>query len=475
MKNLNFKEVSVMVIGDIMLDVYHYGKVDRISPEAPVPVISVSKTKNQPGGAANVANNISGLMGRVFLFGYAGKDENAGILERLLKAANINFFFERFSNPTITKTRIIGQHQQMVRLDFEEKIAANEQEKIEKNLLERLVKFLQKNTIDVIVLSDYNKGVCTKQVCRRIVGIGRERNIPVVVDPKGLDWEKYRGTDFITPNLKELSEISGHRIENKDRSVEDAASGIREKYSIGNMLITRSEKGMTMISDKKTFHVHTEAKEVFDVSGAGDTVVGVLSLALGKGLGIFDSVCLANRAAGIVVAKLGTAFVEPEELEKSYSLKKGLKELPGEDLDRTILNLKRNKKRIVFTNGCFDIIHKGHVEILRKAKELGDVLIVGLNSDSSVRKIKGPDRPVNNQNDRMHVLSGIGYTDYIVIFNEDTPYELIKKIQPQFLVKGGDYKKEEIVGKEFAENIVVIDYIEGYSTSRVIKKMAGKL
>lgn len=466
---LDFSNASVLVIGDLMLDKYYFGNVRRISPEAPVPVVKVNREVYTLGGAGNVVNNIINLKAKAYVIGAIGKDSNKNVIKQLLDEKQVNYHLLERNLPTITKIRVVGEHQQIVRIDFEE-VKPLEQEE-----LERVKQYILSliNKVDCLVISDYGKGMVTFELSQFVIKQAQEKNLPVIVDPKGSDWNKYRGATVVTPNLKELSDLLKMEIKNDDKEIETYGQEVRRKYSLTYLLVTRSEKGMSLITANEVYHIRSEAKEVYDVSGAGDTVVATLATAMSTGINTLDAVKIANTAAGIVVGKIGTAPITLNELRNvlnGYRNKK-LKNL--QDLLTEVAMLKAKGKKIVFTNGCFDILHRGHIEYLKEAKELGDVLIVGLNSDDSVRKIKGKDRPINKQEDRAELLASLEFVDYVVIFDEDIPYNLIKEIKPDVLVKGGDYKLEEIMGKEFAKKTITLPFIEGYSTTSIIEKMKG--
>jgi len=469
MAKLDFSRLHILVIGDAMLDNYIIGQVFRISPEAPVPIVNVKQNQYSLGGAANVCNNIAHLGASTTLLGISGKDENNKILGKLLKKNSINNALIETEIPTTTKARIIGEHQQIARLDYE-KISFISEEVVGK-LKERALLLLKKS--DAVIISDYGKGVCCEEICQSIIQTGRDLNIPVLIDPKGKEWNKYKGAFLVSPNLKELGEIASKHVANEDSQIEKHGMEVLKRYSFKYLLVTRSEKGMSLISNKEKeyYHIPTDAREVYDVSGAGDTAIATLSLGIASGLKILDAVKLANRAAGIVVGKFGTVPIEKGELEESFYLKeeRKIKSLPH--LLSVVKALKAQGKIIVFTNGCFDILHTGHITYLRQAKELGDILIVGLNTDNSVKRLKGEKRPIFNEKDRAKMLSSLEVVDYIVLFDEDTPKNIIKKIKPDILVKGGDYKVEKVIGREFASRTIVLPYINGYSTTEIIKRI----
>lgn len=458
---------KILVIGDVILDVYYYGNVDRVSPEAPVPIVQIKNTNKKLGGAANVANNISKLEGNVSLIGFSGKDENNLILKTLLDDNNINHNLIEIDTPTITKIRVVSGVQQIVRVDFEESISDNNV--LKESRIECIDKIYDET--EVIILSDYGKGFITEEISRFIIEKAKDDNKIVIVDPKGNNWQKYRNATIITPNVKELSEVVGYSLENEDETIEKAGLEIKNKYNLKYLLVTRSEKGMTFFGENVE-HIRTTATEVFDVSGAGDTVVATIARALSSGYDWIDSIKLANKAAGIVVSKIGTEPIIYYELEDSIEeFKEQNKILENKNLEFTVQKIKNKKNKIVFTNGCFDIIHKGHIKYLQEAKKLGDTLIVGLNSDASVKRLKGEERPVKNQDERALIMSALEVVDFVVVFNEDTPYNILEKIRPDILVKGGDYKAEDVVGRDLAQETVIIPFVNGYSTTSTIKKI----
>ena len=466
--NLDFSNLNVLVIGDVMLDFFYYGNVSRISPEAPVPVVNVKKTEYHPGGAANVAVNISELGGKAILFGCCGDDHNSVILDSLLEKHGIVNSLVKSESPTITKTRVIGDHQQIVRLDIEESGA--DYSGLLTAEFDKKFNSFKEQKIDIIVLSDYAKGVCSTDLCRKVIDKAVKENIPVIVDPKGTEWEKYRGSYLITPNFREFREITGKTLSNTDSELEKNAYDVVKRFGFKNLLITRSENGMSCFSSDSYFHIHTEAKEVFDVSGAGDTVIAALSLSLCRN-SLENAVVTANKAAGIVVGKLGTASATKDELYRAVTGKEESKLIPLADLNKKIEQLRKQKKKIVFTNGCFDLVHAGHIKVLREAKKMGDILLLGLNSDDSIKRLKGEDRPVNCEEDRVTMISSFSFVDYVVVFDSDTPIEIIKNINPDILVKGGDYTVETVVGYQYAKEVRLINFLEGYSSTNIIKKI----
>lgn len=462
----SIKDKRVLVIGDVMLDTYHIGDVKRISPEAPVPIVRIKNTYSVLGGAANVARNLLGLGCSPYVIGLLGNDNNGKTMQEMFADLAIRNEMFVTEHPTITKTRVIGNSQQVVRLDFE---TENEclSEETEQKLLNAVQRALPE--VDIVVISDYGKGVCNDVICQHVIAASKQQGKKVIIDPKGTNWEKYRSATIITPNLKELSAVSGTEVKNEDEAIHHAADNILKEYSLASLLVTRSEKGMSYIAPEGFQDIPTEAREVYDVSGAGDTVVATLAAALAAGMPTIDAIYLANKAAGIVVGKMGTSPILFKELQAELQIgKPDNKLIPISELADTIKQLRAQEHRIVFTNGCFDILHKGHVFYLQKAKRMGDVLIVGVNSDSSVKRLKGESRPINDESARSAVLAALEAVDYVVIFTEDTPLNIIKIVAPDVLVKGGDYAIENIVGREYAKETVTIPFVDGYSTTNTI-------
>ncbi|WP_223670851.1 bifunctional D-glycero-beta-D-manno-heptose-7-phosphate kinase/D-glycero-beta-D-manno-heptose 1-phosphate adenylyltransferase HldE [Kangiella shandongensis] len=468
--NLNlpkFNKARVLVIGDIMLDRYWHGDTSRVSPEAPVPVVNVSQTEDRAGGAGNVALNIAVLGCQVTLCGVTGDDEAAQSLEEILNHHQVSCEFEkRNHHQTITKLRLMSRSQQLLRADFEQEFSLNNG--ISMEAVNRLVE-----EHDVIVLSDYGKG--TLQDPQPIIQAAVVHQKPVIVDPKGSDFSKYRQATLITPNQSEFDTIAGKSV-NEDEFL-DKAQKIRQQLSIDSLLVTRSEKGMALFSANcEPYLQATQAQEVYDVTGAGDTVVATLASAMAAGASLQESVQIANLAAGIVVGKLGTATVTTQELHHAMLSHQPLQQ--GVVSELTLLELiaqaKASGETIVMTNGCFDILHSGHVSYLKQAAELGDRLIVAVNSDDSVKRLKGDSRPLNPCQQRMLVLSELSSVDWVVEFTEDTPQRLIEAMRPDVLVKGGDYKVEEIAGSSSVisngGDVVILDFVDGVSTTNIINK-----
>ncbi|MGC3874097.1 bifunctional D-glycero-beta-D-manno-heptose-7-phosphate kinase/D-glycero-beta-D-manno-heptose 1-phosphate adenylyltransferase HldE [Halomonas sp. GXIMD04776] len=460
------EQARLLVVGDVMLDRYWHGGTSRISPEAPVPVVRVGEAEDRPGGAANVALNITSLGGHAALAGLVGDDSNADLLTSRLEDAEVSVYFQRSAViPTITKLRVMSRNQQLIRLDFEENVADIDT----RELLERVETVLP--DIDVVILSDYGKGTLNR--VEELIAAIRARGKRVLVDPKGTDFRRYRGASVITPNIGEFEAVVGPCRD--DAELTEKGERLRSELDLEAVLITRSEKGMTLIRENHTpLHLPTHAREVFDVTGAGDTVIGVLGLALAAGHGYPEAMTLANLAAGLVVAKPGTATLSVAELYTALHGDKlaefGLIEEPA--LIEAVKAAQARGERVVMTNGCFDILHAGHVAYLEQARRLGDRLIVAVNDDASIARLKGPRRPINPLQRRMQVLSGLGAVDWVVAFREDTPARLIEALLPDVLVKGGDYLPEEIAGGEAViangGEVRVLDFEDGVSTTAMI-------
>lgn len=465
---------KVLVVGDLMLDRHLWGEVTRISPEAPVPVVRFSRETFTPGGAGNVAMNLKRLGVKVILCGVVGEDPAAEILREILAREGIRDFSLTLPHrPTITKTRIIGGHQQMLRLDREEvhPFSSNEEEA----LLQKILQALSEGP-NLLLLSDYAKGVLSERVTSFLIARGRELGIPVLVDPKGVSFTKYRGATALSPNRQELMAATHLERPDLELLVKKAQELIRD-LELKYLLITRSEEGMSLVLPDAAKHFPAQTLEVYDVSGAGDTVIATLAFALLRGLSLEDAVRLSNIAAGIVVGKVGTVPISRSELlSRIHRLERG----GGTahkiyTLDRLLIELaqwRQEKNRIVFTNGCFDLLHAGHVCYLEQAKELGDRLIVAVNSDASVRRLKGPSRPVIPEADRLRVLAALEAVDAVILFDEDTPLNLILTLRPDLLVKGGDYEENAVVGarevKSWGGEVRVLPYLPGRSTRGII-------
>lgn len=463
-----FNQARVLVVGDVMLDKYWQGTTDRISPESPVPIVNVDTLQNRPGGAANVALNIASLGGQATLIGITGEDEASDILKEQLSAVNVTCIFQKYSNlKTIVKLRVISRNQQLLRIDFEDSFFDVEK----KRLFDELKAVIAKH--DVLVLSDYNKGTLSNIAA--IIALAKENNIPVFIDPKNGHYDRYKDADYLTPNTYEFEQYVGS-IDDENDLIEKAQTFI-EHLHLKGLLITRSEKGMTLIRENvNEMHLPAHTHEVFDVTGAGDTVIATLALALAANIDIEDACVIANVAAGLVVEKMGTSSIsEAELLQELTRHTLGAGALSQEQLKIAVDTAKSHDQKIVMTNGCFDILHAGHVSYLENAKKLGDKLIVAVNDDESVKRLKGKGRPVNRLERRMAVLAGLAAVDWVVSFSEDTPQQLISSILPHILVKGGDYQVSSIAGGEEVLNaggeVRVLNFETGISTTEIIQSI----
>jgi D-beta-D-heptose 7-phosphate kinase / D-beta-D-heptose 1-phosphate adenosyltransferase len=476
----NINMSSVLVIGDLMLDRYWQGTTSRISPEAPVPVVRVEQFENRPGGAGNVAVNIAALGAKVSVDGFAGVDEAGELLEVALRAAGVHCCFERHSaTTTISKLRVLSRHQQLIRLDFEDGFVDQDYHA----LVKRFHRYLME--ADVVVLSDYAKGTLHSiaktqdtEVIQEIIGLARAADKPVLVDPKGSNFEIYRGATVLTPNLAEFETIVGNCA--NDDELEDKGRTLVTNLDLNALLITRGDRGMSLLQrDQDPLHIPARAREVFDVTGAGDTVIAVMATAVAAGETLSQAAMLANLAAGIVVGKLGAATVTVAELQDAVAFHHSGSEssvsciVNEDELVNAVRKARNAGEKIVMTNGCFDIIHAGHTGYLERARQLGQRLIVAVNDDDSVKRLKGRGRPVNSLAKRMRVLAAMKYVDWVVPFSEDTPERLICRILPDVLVKGGDYKPQEVAGFECVTrnggDVMVLDYEQGCSTTDIIE------
>ena len=471
MIELKNKTPRILVIGDLMIDHYLWGKCERISPEAPVQVVAVEKETSVLGGAGNVVHNLSALGASIDVLSVIGNDSNANELKSLIHEIDIrdDFLIVQDHRSTSKKSRIIASQQQVVRYDQEST------EDISLEVQDKIITIFQKqiSDYDIILLSDYGKGVLTSALTKKIIEIANKNDKRVLVDPKGDDYTKYSNAYLLTPNKKEA--ILASKVDIKDEeSLQIAISTLKESCHLDVSLITLSEDGIAIFDDKLRVHP-TVAREVYDVTGAGDTVLASLGFALSCGYDIDKAVHFANLAAGVVVGKIGSATATLNEIiEYESSLNKSTSASHIKSLEEiTVLSkeLKKRGKKIVFTNGCFDILHVGHVKYLEEAKSYGDILILGLNSDESVRRLKGPTRPVNSEDDRAYILASLEAVDYVVKFYDDTPYELIKAVQPHILVKGGDYEGKDVVGQDIADELRLVNFVEGKSTTKTIEKI----
>lgn len=462
----DFSSAHVLVVGDLMLDRYWHGDTSRISPEAPVPVVRVGEAEERAGGSGNVALNIAALCAHAMVIGLTGEDEASDALEKLLTQQGVECEFEQVPEcSTITKLRVLSRHQQLIRLDFEDGFGRYQGDGLLQRYQQQLV------TAGAVILSDYGKG--TLRDIQAFIQAARSQNVPVLIDPKGDDFARYRGATLITPNMSEFEAVVGAC--HSDEEIEVKGTALMQQLDLKALLVTRSEHGMTLLQQgSEPLHLPTQAREVYDVTGAGDTVISVLTAALAAGNSLADATALANLAAGIVVSKLGTATVTVDEIRQAIreqqTVRRGV--LDEDELLALVNDAKQHGETVVMTNGCFDILHSGHATYLEQARRLGDRLIVAVNDDESVKRLKGPDRPVNTLAKRMHMLAALEFVDWVVPFFEDTPTRLICKLMPQILVKGGDNEPDKIPGgqcvREAGGEVKVLTYVEGVSTTGII-------
>jgi D-beta-D-heptose 7-phosphate kinase / D-beta-D-heptose 1-phosphate adenosyltransferase len=466
-----FDTARVLVAGDVMLDRYWSGSTGRISPEAPVPVVKVAQDQVRAGGAANVALNLAALGVATTALGVVGDDADGRLLSEALRAAGIAPRFIVGRAPTIAKLRVLSRHQQLLRMDFEERLDAAgvyDHKALQTGFAEVL------DDTDAVILSDYGKGTLADVAA--LIAAARAAGKPVLIDPKGNDWRRYAGATLLTPNLAEFEAIVGPCVDEADLVAK--AEALREKLDFAALLVTRSERGMTLIQPgQPPLHLPATAREVYDVTGAGDTVIATLAAAIAAGSPLADACRLANAAASVTVGKLGAATVSPAELTAALGNISDGTVLTEDLLVAHLEALKKRGKTVVMTNGCFDILHTGHVRYLEAARALGDVLVVAVNTDASVKRLKGESRPLNTCADRMALLVALRCVDYCVAFDEDTPARLIGRVLPHKLVKGGDYKPEDIAGYEAVTaaggQVLTLDFHAGYSTTRLIEKARG--
>ena len=461
---------KILVIGDVILDHYLWGEVNRISPEAPVQIVDIKSESLVLGGAGNVVNNLYTLNSKVAFLSVIGKDKAGLEIKKILKNMSVKrYLVEQKKRKTSKKSRIIASHSQVIRYDKESKEDISK--KSAKSIFKEF-KLIYKD-YDIILLSDYGKGVLTPKLTQKIIKYANQKDKKVLIDPKGDNYSKYNGAYLLTPNKKEA--ILASKIEIKDkRSLTKALKKLKKRASLSVSLITLSEDGIAFYDDE--LHIKpTVAKEVYDVTGAGDTVLASLGYAFAKDMDISSAIEFANLSAGVVVGKLGSATASIEEIQDyksslhKSSIQSHIKSF--NEIKDAITRLKKQNKKIVFTNGCFDILHRGHVSYLDIAKSYGDILILGLNSDSSVKRLKGKNRPINCEDDRAYILAGLESVDFVIKFEDDTPYELIEMIKPDILVKGGDYQGKEVVGSDIAGEVRLVDFVDGKSTTKTIKKI----
>lgn len=467
----DFTQANILIVGDIMLDRYYAGDTQRISPEAPVPVVKVREVKEQPGGAGNVALNVRALGAGASLITLVGADHPAEVLESELKAVDVNTHLLKQKQTTTTvKERILSQHQQLLRIDFEQDIPAHPSDALLTAFSEHL------EHANAVILSDYAKGVLQKHSAD-FIKLARKAKVPVFVDPKGHDFSFYHGATLLTPNFKEFEAVVGPC--ETEREVLERGRRLMKQCDIEALLITRGEHGMTLLMrDEPEIYLPARGREVFDVTGAGDTVISVIATAFANGMSLPKAVELGNTAAGIVIGKLGAASVTPHELEQVMAGQSAYRS-GVMDEDKCLMAVKEARargERIVFTNGCFDVLHALHVEYLALSKQLGDRLIVAVNDDASITRLKGPGRPVNAAEHRMSVLAGLASVDWVIPFADDTPNRLLELIQPDVLAKGGDYSIDEVVGADIVQayggQVVVLgDTIKGVKSTSIIERI----
>lgn len=458
------KTPKILVVGDLMLDHYILGDCSRVSPEAPVQVVEVKKEQNRLGGACNVAHNLISLGAKVELCGVIGEDRAGEELLSQAKELGIgtSHIYQDSQRQTTQKSRVLVSNQQILRVDREDR------GEVSSEVLSQIFNTIAKEitSFDGVILSDYGKGVLSEKMTRELITLANQHQKIILCDPKGSDYSKYKNATLLTPNKKEAKEATGIEIDNPETLLL-ALNSLKNQCSLAYPLITLSEDGIGILENEELQVFPTLAQEVYDVTGAGDTVIASLCFALSQGKSIQEACKFANSAAAVVVAKVGSATATQEEIYL-FSQDSGV--------ESKILSSPKDlpqNANIVFTNGCFDILHKGHVSYLQKAKELGDILVVGLNSDRSVKALKGEERPINSQEDRAYLLASLECVDFVIIFDELTPYELIKEISPSVLVKGADYEGKEVVGSEFAKEVRLLEFVEGKSTTNIIKKIKG--
>lgn len=473
-----YRNLRILVVGDVMMDHYIQADVERTSPEAPVAVASVRSEDYVPGGAANVAANIKAMGAKVFLAGIIGRDDNAEILCSLLqkRGIGVSLLFRDPARPTTLKTRILSRGQQIIRIDREEKIPPPW------SIHQKILRAISKRCSDIggVVISDYAKGVCAPQFLKALLRFMRQRHIPVLCDPKGLDFAKYRGVEALTPNFKETQEAAGMSLMDK-ASLKNAARKILKITQAKALVVTCGQSGVSLfIPGKPQLHIPAHAREVYDPTGAGDTFISHFALAFFSGCSFSQATEMGNYASAIAVARLGVAVVTPGELSsfirsETFSTKK--KSL--EEMKVIVKNLKADRKKVVFTNGCFDLLHIGHIKFLQAARELGDCLIVGINTDTSVRRIKGKGRPLINETERADLLSSLHFVDYVVLFDETTPEPLLHALKPDILVKGKNLRLEEIVGndivRKYGGEVYRLPFFSNISTSDLLKNIFENL
>ncbi len=467
----SFSGLKILVVGDVMLDYYWSGQSHRISPEAPVPVVKIANKEARAGGAGNVALNIASLAAEVTLLGIVGQDKEAKELQSLLEEQQVHcHFISTPHSPTASKLRIVAQHQQLIRLDFEEPL-------LDFDYADFIQQYKRALTgVDAVIFSDYAKGVLAP--ITELLSISNNLGIKSFVDPKGTDFSRYQGANLMTPNRAEFQEVVGQCADNEQ--LISKGQTLLKKYKIAALLVTLSEHGMVLIQKDKATLLPTQAREVFDVTGAGDTVIASMALGVAAGLELQHAMHLANMAAGIVVGKFGTSTVSVHELNRAlHGDNESIHGVVSEKELQTVLACSRQQgEKVVMTNGCFDILHAGHVAYLEQARLLGDRLVVAINSDTSVRQLKGNSRPINKLEDRMTIIAALNCVDWVISFNEATPERIYKKFLPDVLVKGGDYKPDQVVGGDAVikagGQVAILDFVDGRSTTTLIERIKNQ-
>jgi|UniRef100_A0A7C4EW77 D-beta-D-heptose 7-phosphate kinase/D-beta-D-heptose 1-phosphate adenosyltransferase len=467
------KPVPILVAGDVMVDEYIIGDVERISPESPVPVLVARDRLRKLGGAGNVVRNLVTMGAKVALFAAVGLDNAGRWFKRHCEEMGIDTFWikDDSSRPTTIKTRVVARNQQIVRIDEEQVNPINEE--LEKAVADDIRSVMPQ--VKAVVVSDYGKGFLTRNLLQVLLQEARDKKVPVLVDPKGMDYSRYKGATYITPNVREASMASGIDICSHESLVE-AGRALINNVAAEGIVITRGKDGITLVTRKKYEDFPVKPVEIVDVTGAGDTVISTLALATASGLSIENAITLANLAASLVVARFGAASVTlTEMLESLRDQSLNNKKQSIEDIESTLRRHRMQGHKIVFTNGCFDLFHAGHLKTLRKAADLGDVLVVGVNSDKSVSRIKGPGRPVVPQTERVEMIAALAFVDYVVLFDEETPYNLIRAIRPDVLVKGEDWRGKKVVGEEIVKarggRVEFVKLVGGLSTTEIINKI----
>jgi D-beta-D-heptose 7-phosphate kinase/D-beta-D-heptose 1-phosphate adenosyltransferase len=471
-----FSRASVLVVGDAMLDRYVYGEVTRVSPEAPVPILTVTREVGMPGGAGNVVRNLIALDAAAALVSVVGDDQAGSDLTALIGGQERvePWLLVQGGRTTTLKTRYIAQGQHLIRADREETM------ELPDKLAERLLRIASDAmaATTITILSDYRKGVLSPAVARQLVATAKSLGRRIIVDPKGRDWSHYSGADIVTPNRKELAEATGLAV-NTEAGIIAAAQVILQRHEFGAVLVTRAEDGMSLITRDEVRHYPGEAREVFDVSGAGDTVVATLAAALAADVPLVDAARLANIAGGIVVGKVGTAVARPADILAAIAPATGAlhKVVTAAAAAEAAERWRSRGYRVGFTNGCFDLLHPGHVHLLEQCRAMCDRLIVGINSDTSVQRLKGPTRPAQNEAARAAVLASLASVDLVCLFEEDTPLDILQMIRPDLLIKGADYTRETVVGATEVESwggsVALAELLPGHSTTATLARLRG--